>query len=81
MLIVVKNGNVGQAYKILMKNLTKDGLFRELREREAYTPPAKKRLKKHKLAVSRIKKDQRKKAEAFDNLESRLPYRTKYKTK
>ncbi len=81
MLIVVKNGNVGQAYKMLTKALNKDGLFRELREREHYTPPSKKRLLKHKIAVSRKRKEQRKRDEAFANQESRLVYRTKYNKK
>jgi small subunit ribosomal protein S21 len=81
MQVVVKNNNVGAAYKILMKMLNKDGLFRELRDREAYCPPSKKRMRKHKLAVSRIRKTKAKKDEAFNNMESRLAYRTKYTQK
>jgi small subunit ribosomal protein S21 len=81
MYITVKNNNVGQAYKILTKMLNKDGIFRQLRDRESYTPPSKKRLKKHKLAVARIRKEQRKRDEIFTNQESRLVYRTRYNQK
>jgi ribosomal protein S21 len=61
--------------------LNKDGIFRQLRDRESYTPPSKKRLKKHKLAVARIRKEQRKRDEIFTNQESRLVYRTRYNQK
>ena len=81
MIVQVKNNNVGAAYKILTKMLNKDGLFKELRSREAYCPPSKKRMRKHKLAVSRINKLNRKKQEAFESQESRLIYRTSYKQK
>lgn len=81
MYIQVKNNNVGQAYKILTKMLNKDGIFKQLREREGYTPPSKKRMKKHKLAVARIRKEQRKRDEIFSNQESRLVYRTRYNNK
>lgn len=79
--IQVKNNNVGQAYRILTKMLNKDGIFKQLRERESYTPPSRKRNKKRKLAIARIKKEQRKRDEAFAAKESRLVYRTKYNTK
>lgn len=78
MQIEVKNGNVGQAYKILMKNLAKEGLFKELKKREAYEPPAKKKLRKHKMALTRIRKDKKKRDEIFNNLENKLSYRSKY---
>lgn len=79
--VIVKNNNVGQAYKVLTKILNKDGLFRELRDREAYCPPSKKRARKHKAALIRIRKDKRKRDELFENIESRLVYRTGYKKK
>jgi small subunit ribosomal protein S21 len=81
MLVEVRNNNVTAAYRQLMKSLNKDGLFRELRDRESYTPPSKKRLLKHKIAVGRKRKEARKKAELFDNIESRLVYRSKYTNK
>jgi small subunit ribosomal protein S21 len=81
MLVTVKNNNVGQAYKVLTKMLNKDGLFRELREKEAYTPPSRKRSRKHKLAVARVRKEQRKRQEVFEMQESRLVYRTRYNKK
>lgn len=79
MLVTVKNGNIKQAYTLLTKLLNKDGIFRLLREREYYQSPSKKRLKKHKIAVGRIKKIERKKIQAFDNQESRLIFRTTYR--
>lgn len=81
MQVIVKNGNINQAIKLLGKMLNKDGIFKTLRDKEAYTPPSKKRLKKHKLAVSRIKKLQRKRQEQFENIESRAVYRTRYNKK
>ena len=81
MLIEVRNNNVAAAYRQLTKALNKDGLFKELRSREGYIPPSKKRLLKHKLAISRKRKEARKRAEIFDNVESRLVYRSKYTNK
>lgn len=81
MQVTVKNGNINQAIKLLGKMLNKDGMFKTLRDKEAYTAPSKKRLKKHKLAVSRLKKTQRKRLEQFENQESRLAYRTSYNKK
>lgn len=78
MQIEVKHNNIGQAYKILMKALAKDGLFKELKRREAYEPPAKKKLRKHKIALTRIRKEAKKRNEIFENLENKLSYRSKY---
>ena len=81
MLVTVKNNNITAAYRLLTKALNKDGLFKELRYREAYETPKAKKTRKHKAAISRIKKETRKKNEIFDNVESRLVYRSKYAKK
>ena len=81
MLVTVKNNNITTAYRILTKALNKDGFFKELKYREAYETPKAKKVRKHKAAVSRIKKEIRKKNEIFDNVEIRLVYRSKYTNK
>jgi ribosomal protein S21 len=81
MLVQVKGNNIQAAYRILTKALNKDGFFKELRYREAYETPKAKKLRKHKAAVGRIKKEKRKRDEIFANIESRSVYRSRYEKK
>jgi small subunit ribosomal protein S21 len=49
--IEVRNNNVDKAMRILKKKLTEDGLFNELREREAFMSKGEK--KRHERAASK----------------------------
>ncbi len=51
MRIEVRNNNVDKAMRILKKKLTEDGLFNELREREAFMSKGEK--KRHERAASK----------------------------
>jgi small subunit ribosomal protein S21 len=49
--VEVRNNNVDKAMRILKKKLTEDGLFNELREREAFMSKGEK--KRHERAASK----------------------------
>jgi small subunit ribosomal protein S21 len=57
--VIVRNGNVIKAMKVLKKKLEKDGLMLELRRRMHYEKPSLKRAREHKQNVRRCKKEQR----------------------
>ena len=51
MRVEVRNNNVDKAMRILKKKLTEDGMFNELREREAFMSKGEK--KRHERAASK----------------------------
>ena len=61
--VIVRNGNVQKAMRILKKKLEKDGLMLELRRRMYYEKPSLKRAREHKQNIARCKKEQRLKEE------------------
>ena len=56
--VVVRNNNVEKAIRVL-KKLQKDGMMRELRQRQYYEKPSLKRQRKLKESLRRIAKEQR----------------------
>ena len=56
MRIVVRNGNVDKALKILKKKLFDDGAIRDAMDRRYFEKPSDVRRRKHKEAVNRTKK-------------------------
>ena len=58
----VRNNNVEKAMRVLKKKLLKDGLMRELKDRQYYSKPSVLKREAKKQAVRRYKKDQRLKA-------------------
>ena len=58
----VRNNNVEKAMRVLKKKLLKDGLMRELKDRQYYSKPSALKGEAKKQAVRRYKKDQRLKA-------------------
>ena len=62
MRVEVRNNNVDKAMRILKKKLTDDGMFNELREREAYISKGEK--KRHERAAAKRRNKR--------NLEKRL---------
>ena len=60
--IEVRNNNVEQALRVLKKKLLKDGVMKELRDRQYYQKPSFKKREKKKESVRRHKKDQKIKA-------------------
>ena len=61
--VVVKNGNVIKAMRVLKKKLEKDGLMLELRRRMYYEKPSLKKAREHKQNIARCKKEARLKEE------------------
>jgi len=63
MYIKVRNNDVGKAYKILSRKLNTEGIFKKLKEKRYHITKGEKRRIKHKEAVARIKRLERKKEE------------------
>ena len=60
--IEVRNNNVEKALRVFKKKLLKDGVMKELRDRQYYQKPSFKKREKKKESVRRHKKDQKIKA-------------------
>lgn len=60
MQVLVRDNNVDQALRILKKKLQREGVFREMRTREAFEKPSVKRAREKAEAVSRQRKNARK---------------------
>lgn len=56
MKIEVRNGDVNSAIKVLKKKVMKDGMLKELREREYYESKGTKRRKAKEAATRRYKR-------------------------
>ena len=61
--VIVRNNNVGKAYRILKKKLQKDGLFRDLRLKNHYEKPSARRRREKKESINRVAKVKRLKAQ------------------
>ena len=63
MRIEVRNNNVDKAMRILKKKLTEDGLFNELREREAFMSKGEKKRHERAASIRRQKRSLEKRME------------------
>jgi len=61
MKIFVKHNDVAKAYKILMKKINDEGVFKTLKSKEYYLSKSQKNKVKKKTALSRFRKEQKKK--------------------
>ena len=61
MLVHVRDNNVDQAIKVLKKKMQLEGIFKEMRRREAYEKPSEERCRRAAEAVRRARKAARKK--------------------
>ena len=57
--VQVRNNNVEKAIRVLKKKIQKDGMMRELRQRQYYEKPSLKRQRKLKESLRRIAKEKR----------------------
>ena len=57
--VQVRGNNVEKAMRVLKKKLMKDGLIKELRERQYYEKPSLKKQRKLKENIRRCKKEQK----------------------
>ena len=62
MQVMVRDNNVDQALRALKKKLQREGVFREMKLRQAYEKPSVKRAREKAEAVRRARKLARKKA-------------------
>jgi len=58
--IIVRNGNVDKAMRVLKNKLQQEGIFNELREREYYMTRGEKRRRAKAAAIRRTKKAEEK---------------------
>lgn len=63
MQITVRDNNVEQAMRALKRKLQREGVFREMRQRNFYMKPSEVRAKAKAAAVRRARKADRKRAE------------------
>ena len=63
MQVVVKNGNVERAMRTLKKKLQKEGLLRELKQKQYFEKPSVKRARKKAEGIKRYQRNERKKIE------------------
>tara|TARA_B100001996_G_C18285386_1_gene448584 strand:- start:41 stop:268 length:228 start_codon:yes stop_codon:yes gene_type:complete len=61
--IIVRNGNVDKAMRVLKNKLQQEGIFNELREREYYMTRGEKRRRAKAAAIRRTKKAEEKRLE------------------
>jgi len=57
--VQVRNNNVEKAIRVLKKKIQKDGMMRELRQRQYFEKPTLKRQRKHKENLRRVAKENR----------------------
>ena len=61
--IVVRDNNVDQALRALKKKLQREGVFREMKLRDAYEKPSERRARERAEAIRRARKLARKRAQ------------------
>ena len=63
MLVTVRDNNVEQALRVLKKKLQKEGLLRELKQKQYFEKPSAKRARKKAEGIKRYQRNERKKIE------------------
>ena len=61
--VTVKNGNVDRAMRTLKKKLQKEGLLKELKQRQFFEKPSAKRKRKKAEGIKRYQRNLKKKIE------------------
>ena len=54
--VIVRNGNLEKAMRVLKKKVQKEGIVRELKERQFYTKPSEKKREAKKRGIKNVKK-------------------------
>ena len=54
--VQVRNGNLEKAMRVLKKKVQKEGLLKELKDRQYYTKPSEKRREAKKQGIKNVKK-------------------------
>ena len=58
--VIVRNGNLEQAMRVLKRKVQKEGIVKEMRDRQFYKKPSEIRQEKKKEAIKNWKKKQKK---------------------
>ena len=61
--VIVKNGNVDRASRTLKKKLQKEGVLKELKQKQYFEKPSAKRARKKAEGIKRYQRNERKKIE------------------
>jgi small subunit ribosomal protein S21 len=61
--VLVRDNNVDQALRVLKKKMQREGLFREMKQRQSYEKPSERKTREKSEAVRRARKLARKKAQ------------------
>ena len=61
--VTVKNGNVDRAMRTLKKKLQKEGLLKELKQRQLFEKPSAKKARKKAEGIKRYQRNLKKKQE------------------
>ena len=61
--VTVKNGNVDRAMRTLKKKLQKEGLLKELKQRQFFEKPSAKKARKKAEGINRYQRNLKKKME------------------
>ena len=65
MQVLVKNGNVERAMRTLKKKLQKEGLLRELKQKQYFEKPSAKKARKKAEGIKRYQRNLKKNQEKF----------------
>jgi len=57
--IIVRNNNVEKALRLMKRKMKKNGMMKELKDRQYYQKPSEKRREAKKRGIARRKKEQR----------------------
>lgn len=68
MLVVVRENNVDQALRALKKKMQREGLFREMKLRQAYEKPSERRAREKAEGIRRSRKLARKRLQREGDL-------------
>jgi small subunit ribosomal protein S21 len=63
MQVLVRDNNIDQALRVLKKKMQREGIFREMRQRNAYEKPSERKTRERSEAIRRARKLARKKAQ------------------
>ena len=63
MKVFVRDNNIDQALRVMKKKMQREGLFREMKRRQAYEKPSEKRVREKREGIRRVLKAARKLAQ------------------
>ena len=61
--VFVRDNNIDQALRVMKKKMQREGLFREMKRRQAYEKPSEKRVREKREGIRRVLKAARKLAQ------------------